>query len=139
MPRRVGDVCPPAEAAAGGRMREAKRAELERLRRETAEKNKRVRELEMECDVLAAAIKQIFENSKGTYGSPKIWLALVRQGRRVWGNSIARLTAELGLVVDEPEHRRTRRGGLRGVCGRLGVLEAAPPDDVDPLVVLRRV
>ncbi|MEU9057166.1 transposase [Streptomyces sp. NPDC048384] len=42
----------PAEAAAGGRLREAGRAELERLRRETAEKNKRIRELEMERDVL---------------------------------------------------------------------------------------
>ncbi|MEU6184287.1 transposase [Streptomyces coeruleorubidus] len=41
-----------AEAAAGGRLREAERAELERLRRETAEKNKRIRELEMERDVL---------------------------------------------------------------------------------------
>ncbi|MER6100214.1 hypothetical protein ABT154_31025 [Streptomyces sp. NPDC001728] len=33
-------------------MREAERAELERLRRETSEKNKRKRELEMERDVL---------------------------------------------------------------------------------------
>ncbi|WP_189269406.1 transposase [Streptomyces fuscichromogenes] len=39
----------PAEPAAGGRMREA---ELERLRREMSEKNKRIRELEMERDVL---------------------------------------------------------------------------------------
>jgi transposase len=42
----------PAEAAPGGRLREAERVELERLRRETAEKNKRIRELEMERDVL---------------------------------------------------------------------------------------
>ncbi|MFE2179236.1 transposase [Streptomyces sp. NPDC059455] len=42
----------PVETAAGGRLREAERAELERLRRETAEKNKRIRELEMERDVL---------------------------------------------------------------------------------------
>jgi len=33
-------------------MREAERAEPERLRRETSEKNKRIRELEMERDVL---------------------------------------------------------------------------------------
>jgi transposase len=35
----------------GGRVREAERAELERLRREIGEKNKRIRELEMERDV----------------------------------------------------------------------------------------
>ncbi|MFE7245508.1 transposase [Streptomyces sp. NPDC057580] len=40
----------PAEPAPGGRMREAERAELERLRREMSEKNKRIRELEMERD-----------------------------------------------------------------------------------------
>ncbi|MFF3420082.1 transposase [Streptomyces sp. NPDC002698] len=42
----------PAEPAPGGRLREAERAELERLRRDAAEKNKRIRELEMERDVL---------------------------------------------------------------------------------------
>lgn len=42
----------PAEPAPGGRMRDAERAELERLRREMGEKNKRIRELEMERDVL---------------------------------------------------------------------------------------
>ncbi|MFI0961352.1 transposase [Streptomyces sp. NPDC021080] len=43
----------PAEPAPpGGQMREAERAELERLRREMSEKNKRIRELEMERDVL---------------------------------------------------------------------------------------
>ncbi|MEV7325252.1 transposase [Streptomyces sp. NPDC093970] len=42
----------PAEPAAGGRMHDAERARLERLRREMSEKNKRIRELEMERDVL---------------------------------------------------------------------------------------
>ncbi|MFV5998983.1 transposase [Streptomyces sp. NPDC056231] len=42
----------PAEPAPGGRMREAERAEPERLRREMGEKNKQIRELEMERDVL---------------------------------------------------------------------------------------
>ncbi|WP_405889452.1 transposase (plasmid) [Streptomyces sp. NBC_01136] len=42
----------PAEPAPGGRMREAERAELERLRREMNEKNERIRELEMGRDVL---------------------------------------------------------------------------------------
>ncbi|WP_345597504.1 transposase [Streptomyces marokkonensis] len=44
---------PPAAAGGGGggRVREAERAELERLRREVGEKNKRIRELEMERGV----------------------------------------------------------------------------------------
>ncbi|MFJ9543271.1 transposase [Streptomyces sp. NPDC101225] len=42
---------PAAASAGGGRMREAERSELERLRREVGEKNKRIRELEMERDV----------------------------------------------------------------------------------------
>ncbi|MEU2874772.1 transposase [Streptomyces olivoreticuli] len=41
----------PAPAPEGGRLREGERAELERLRREMSEKNKRIRELEMERDV----------------------------------------------------------------------------------------
>ncbi|MFF0143446.1 transposase [Streptomyces sp. NPDC005227] len=41
-----------SEPAPGGRLREAERAELERLRRDAAEQNKRIRELEMERDVL---------------------------------------------------------------------------------------
>jgi len=131
----------PAEPAPGGRLREAERAELERLRRDLAEKSKRIRELEMERDVLgdqrtehhvphrlacrvlgvseswfykwrdkptaarevrrgqlADAIRQVFENSGGTYGSPKAWLLLIRAGRRVSVNTVARLMAELGLA-----------------------------------------
>ncbi|MFF4283519.1 transposase [Streptomyces kronopolitis] len=41
----------PAPTASGSRLREGERAELERLRREMSEKNKRIRELEMERDV----------------------------------------------------------------------------------------
>lgn len=44
-------VQPTAASGGGGRVREAERAELERLRREVGEKNKRIRELEMERDV----------------------------------------------------------------------------------------
>ncbi|WP_415953324.1 transposase [Streptomyces sp. KLOTTS4A1] len=42
---------PVTDAAGGSRLRESERAELERLRREMGEKNKRIRELEMERDV----------------------------------------------------------------------------------------
>lgn len=40
-----------AVAGSGGRLRESERAELERLRAEAREKDKRIRELEMERDV----------------------------------------------------------------------------------------
>ncbi|MFF4138171.1 transposase [Streptomyces mirabilis] len=39
---------PVAEPSPGGRLRESERAELERLRAEAREKDKRIRELEME-------------------------------------------------------------------------------------------
>ncbi|MEV7958545.1 transposase [Streptomyces sp. NPDC088252] len=42
----------PALEAAGGRMRESERGELVRLRREMSERKQRIRELEMERDVL---------------------------------------------------------------------------------------
>ncbi|QEU89019.1 transposase [Streptomyces viridosporus] len=41
----------PAPAASGGRLRDTERAALERLRPEMTEKNKRIRDLEMEHDV----------------------------------------------------------------------------------------
>ncbi|WP_307134590.1 hypothetical protein [Streptomyces aurantiacus] len=50
--QRVGVVQPACRARTGRAAREAERAELERLRRDAAEKNKRIRELEMERDVL---------------------------------------------------------------------------------------
>ncbi|MFF3460671.1 transposase [Streptomyces sp. NPDC002730] len=40
----------PAAAESGGRLRETERAELERLLREMTDKNKRIRELEMEME-----------------------------------------------------------------------------------------
>ncbi|MFD7053248.1 IS3 family transposase [Streptomyces mirabilis] len=61
---------------------------------------------------LADAIRQIFENSGGTYGSPKVWLLLIRAGWRVSVNTVARLMAELGLAG-----RKIRR---RGVLTRPG-------------------
>ncbi|MFJ8495437.1 transposase [Streptomyces sp. NPDC094038] len=42
---------PVTEASPGGRPRESERAELDRLRAEAREKDKRIRELEMERDV----------------------------------------------------------------------------------------
>ncbi|WP_246043040.1 IS3 family transposase [Streptomyces globosus] len=61
---------------------------------------------------LAEAITGIFEDSGGTYGSPKVWLLLVRAGWRVSVNTVARLMAELGLAGRRVRHRRglTRPG-----------------------------
>ncbi|WP_326600991.1 IS3 family transposase [Streptomyces sp. NBC_01800] len=57
---------------------------------------------------LADAIGQVFDESGGTYGSPKIWVTLVRQGWRVSVNTVAKLMAQLGLAG----RRIRRRGGL---------------------------
>ncbi|WP_406385981.1 DDE-type integrase/transposase/recombinase [Streptomyces sp. NBC_01618] len=59
---------------------------------------------------LADAIRQVFEGSGGTCGSPKVWLVLVREGRRVPVNTVARLMAELGLAGRKIRRRR----GLTG-------------------------
>ncbi|MET8186680.1 IS3 family transposase [Streptomyces sp. NPDC005246] len=61
---------------------------------------------------LADTIRQIFESSGGTYGSPKVWLLLVRSGWRVSVNTVARLMAELGLAGRKIGRRRglTRPG-----------------------------
>ncbi|NMI54261.1 IS3 family transposase [Streptomyces sp. RLA2-12] len=61
---------------------------------------------------LAEAVQEEFTDSGGTYGSPKIWIRLVRQGWRVSVNTVAKLMAELGLVARKVRHRRglTRPG-----------------------------
>ncbi|WP_405541098.1 IS3 family transposase [Streptomyces phaeochromogenes] len=61
---------------------------------------------------LIVAVKEEFDTSGGTYGSPKIWIRLVRQGWRVSVNTIARIMAGLGLVARKVCRRRglTRPG-----------------------------
>jgi putative transposase len=62
----------------------------------------------------ADMIRQIFDGSGGTYGSPKVWLLLVRAGRRVPVNTVARPMAELGLVGRKvPRRRGPTRPGRR--------------------------
>ncbi|MEV8102016.1 IS3 family transposase [Streptomyces sp. NPDC088135] len=60
----------------------------------------------------AEAIKQIFEGSGGTYGSPKVWTRLLREGWRVSVNTVAKIMAELGLAGRKIRRRRglTRPG-----------------------------
>lgn len=64
---------------------------------------------------LAEAVTEEFTASGGTYGSPKIWIQLVRQGWRVSVNTIAKVMAELGLVARTVRRRRglTRPGKRR--------------------------
>ncbi|QNP69610.1 DDE-type integrase/transposase/recombinase [Streptomyces roseirectus] len=64
------------------------------------------------CGQLFDAIQYIFERSGSTYGSPKIWLILVREGWRVSVNTVARLMVELGLAGRKIRRRRglTRSG-----------------------------
>lgn len=61
---------------------------------------------------LAEEIKAIFKESGGTYGSPKIFILLLRKGWKVSVNTVAKLMAELGLVARVVKHRRglTRQG-----------------------------
>ncbi|MCZ7457509.1 transposase [Streptomyces sp. WMMC940] len=51
-------------------------------------------------------MKEEFDDSGGTYGSPKIWIRLARQGRRVSVNTIARIMSESGLVARRVRRRR---------------------------------
>jgi putative transposase len=60
---------------------------------------------------LAAAVQTVFDDSGGTYGSPRIGDELRDQGWQVSDNTIAVLMAELGLVA-RIRHRR-RRGLTR--------------------------
>lgn len=48
---------------------------------------------------LADEIKEIFTESGGTYGSPKIFILLVRKGWRISVNTVAKVMAQLGLVA----------------------------------------
>jgi transposase InsO family protein len=61
---------------------------------------------------LAEKIREIFDASGGTYGSPRVTLELWAAGWRVGENTVARLMAELGLAGRAPKRRRwlTRPG-----------------------------
>ncbi|MEU9457026.1 IS3 family transposase [Streptomyces sp. NPDC048277] len=67
---------------------------------------------------LIEAVREELYTSGGTYGSPEIWIRLVRQGWRVSVNTIAKIMAELRLVA----RKACRRRGLT----RPGKRPAAP-------------
>lgn len=63
---------------------------------------------------LAEEIEEIFQQSGGTYGSPKVFIELVRRGWRVSVNTVANVMAELGLAGRKIRRRRSlTRSGKR--------------------------
>ncbi|WP_159053947.1 IS3 family transposase [Streptomyces sp. AS58] len=56
---------------------------------------------------LVEEIEEVFHRSGGTYGSPKVFIELVRCGWRVSVNAVAKLMAELGLAGHEIRRRRS--------------------------------
>jgi putative transposase len=56
---------------------------------------------------LADKIREFFDASGATYGSPRITLDLWAAGYRVSENTVARLMAELGLAGRKPKRRRS--------------------------------
>lgn len=75
-------------------------------------KDKPVTAREVRRGQLADAVRRVFDASGGTYGSPKVWITLVREGWRVSVNTVAKTMAELGLAGRKVRRRRglTRPG-----------------------------
>lgn len=75
-------------------------------------RNQPVTAREVRRGKLIDAIREIFADSGGTFGSPKVWIILVRRGWRVSVNTVAKLMAELGLAGRKIRRRRglTRPG-----------------------------
>ncbi|MFF5306741.1 IS3 family transposase [Streptomyces sp. NPDC013161] len=64
-------------------------------------------EREMRRQHLAEEIEEIFRCSGGTYGSPKVFIELVRRGWRVSVNTVAKVVAEVGLAGRKAKRRRS--------------------------------
>lgn len=81
---------------------------------------------------LAAKIREIFDASGGTYGSPRVTLELWAAGWQVGENTVARLMAELGLAGRKPKRRRslTRQGKRPVAPDRVNRKFGAPAPDV---------
>src|SRR5204862_1204921 len=69
-----------------------------RGRRPTARQRRR--------EELAAKIREVFDASGATYGSPRVTQELRAAGWRVGENTVARLMADLGLAGRKPKRRR---------------------------------
>lgn len=81
---------------------------------------------------LADKIREIFDASGGTYGSPRVTLELWAAGYQVGENTVARLMAQLGLAGRKPKRRRslTRQGKRPVAPDRVGRRFGAPAPDV---------
>jgi putative transposase len=81
---------------------------------------------------LDEAIRQIFDASGGTYGSPRVTQDLQAAGWRVGENTVARRMAALGLAGRPPKRRRslTRQGKRAAAPDRVRRQFTAPAPDV---------
>jgi len=81
---------------------------------------------------LAVKIREIFDASGGTYGSPRVTLDLHAAGWQIGENTVAALMAQLGLAGRKPKRRRnlTRQGKRPVAPDRVGRKFSAPAPDV---------
>jgi transposase InsO family protein len=81
---------------------------------------------------LADAIRKIFDDSGGTYGSPRVTQDLWADGWQVGENTVAKLMAELGLAGRKPKRRRwlTRQGKRKAAPDRVRRQFTAPAPNV---------
>jgi putative transposase len=81
---------------------------------------------------LAVKIREIFDASGGTYGSPRVTFELQAAGWRVGENTVARLMAEFGRAGRKPKRRRnlTRQGKRPVAPDRVNRKFGAPAPDV---------
>jgi transposase InsO family protein len=81
---------------------------------------------------LAVKIREIFDASGGTYGSPRVTLELWAAGWQVGENTVAALMAQLGLAGRKPKRRRslTKQGKRPVAPDRVDRQFNAPAPDV---------
>lgn len=81
---------------------------------------------------LAEKIREVFDASGGTYGSPRVTLDLRAAGFQVGENTVAKLMASLGLAGRSPKRRRnlTRQGKRPAAPDRVRRQFTAPAPNV---------
>jgi transposase InsO family protein len=95
-------------------------------------RDRRPTSAEVQRAKLDAKIREIFDASGGTYGSPRVTLDLRAAGWRVGENTVARRMAALGLAGRKPKRRRnlTRQGKRPAAPDRVGRQFGASAPDV---------